>query len=158
MARERKLMARRSKRRIGIIDQIARIRERIDQMIDTELRERNLEGIVPAHGAVFFYLFQQEKPVPIKDVVANARRTKSTVTVMLNTLTRYGYILKEVSEEDNRVVYVSLTEKGWAMQSDFEAISDLLLKRVFGDMPKDRRKIIKKVLDEMEVNLNITPE
>jgi len=96
----------------GIIAQIARIRESANALIKAELRKRSIKGIVPAHGAALVFLFQQKKPVPIKAVVDSIRRVKSTVTVMINTLEKYGYVRKTPCETDSRVINVELTSKG----------------------------------------------
>ena len=138
----------------GIIGQIARIREQANLLIEAELRQRSIEGIVPAHGPVLAFLFQQSRPVPIKTVVENVRRVKSTVTVMINTLEKHGYIRKSPSESDNRVTYVELTPKGRRFRKDFEDISKSLLTRVYGDMSeKDRERLVKQ-LENIESNLS----
>ena len=138
----------------GIIGQIARIREQANLLIEAELRRRSVEGIVPAHGAVLAFLFQQSKPVPIKAVVENVRRVKSTVTVMINTLEKHGYIRKSPSESDNRVTYVELTPKGRRFRKDFDEISRVLVNRIYGDMSeKDRERLVKQ-LENIESNLN----
>ena len=42
----------------NIIDQISKIREAANLLIERELAKRKIEGIVPAHGVVFKFLFQ----------------------------------------------------------------------------------------------------
>jgi len=137
----------------GIVAQIARIRESANLLIEKELRERSIEGIVPAHGPVLLFLFQQSKPVPIKAVVENARRVKSTVTVMINTLRRYGYVRKLPCEADNRVTYVELTQKGRKLRKDFFDISRILITKLYGDMSdKDRERLVRQ-LEQIKQNL-----
>jgi predicted transcriptional regulator len=55
-----------------------------------ELRKRFIEGIVRGHGTGVGLSLRQKKPVPIKAVVENVGRVKSTVTVMINTLENTG--------------------------------------------------------------------
>jgi len=137
----------------GIVTQIFRIRDLANRFIEKELQKRDIEGIVPAHGSVLLYLFRQGKPVPIKAVVANVGRVKSTVTGMLNTLERRGYIQKNPCGNDNRVTYVTLTDKGRLLRQDFEEISMKLLKKVYGDFPKRKRKKAVTMLKQIEKNL-----
>jgi DNA-binding MarR family transcriptional regulator len=138
----------------GIVGQIARIREQANLLIEAELRQRSITGIVPAHGSVLAFLFQQSKPVPIKMVVEQVRRAKSTVTVMVNTLEKHGYVRKSPSENDNRVTYVELTPKGRRFRRDFEEISWVLLNKLYGDMnEKDRERLVKQ-LERIEANLS----
>jgi DNA-binding MarR family transcriptional regulator len=87
-------------------------------------------------------------------VVENVRRVKSTVTVMIDTLVRHGYIRKLPCETDCRVTYVELTPKGRRIQKDFEEISQVLLSKLYGDMSeKDRERLVRQ-LDTIEANLS----
>lgn len=137
----------------GIVGQIARIRALANLFIEQELQARGIAGIVPAHGAVLAFLFAQTQPVPIKGVVQHADRVKSTITGILNTLERHGYVRRFRSTDDQRVIYVALTEKGRALQEDFEAISEAMLDRVYGTMPQKDRKTLVQQLAVLEANL-----
>ncbi len=137
-----------------IIAQISRIRESANTLIETELRERSIKGIVPAHGSVLAFLFQQSKPVPIKAVVENARRVKSTVTVMINTLERHGYLRKLACDMDNRITLIELTPAGRNLRKDFEEISCCLRERVYKGIKKKDRQLLVKLLGIIETNLN----
>jgi DNA-binding MarR family transcriptional regulator len=138
----------------GIVGQIARIREQANLLIEAELRQRSITGIVPAHGSVLAFLFQQSRPVPIKMVVEQVRRAKSTVTVMINTLEKHGYVRKLPCETDNRIMYVELTPKGRRFRRDFDEISRALLNKLYGDMSeKDRERLVKE-LEKIESNLS----
>ena len=137
----------------GIVGQMARIRELANLVIESQLRDRSIKGIVPAHGTVLNFLFQQTKPVPIKAVVENVRRVKSTVTVMINTLERHGYVRKMPSKTDNRVTYVELTQKARRLRRDFDEISMILLKSLYRNMSKDDRERLVRQLEQIERNL-----
>ena len=137
----------------GIIAQIARIRESANALIETELRKRSIKGIVPAHGAALVFLFRQKKSVPIKAVVESTGRVKSTVTVMMNTLEKYGYVQKIPCETDNRVTNVELTRKGRKLKKDFEEISTILREKIYVNMAKSNRKVLIELLTEIEQNI-----
>ena len=137
----------------GILGQIARIREHGNALIERELRARQDEGIVPAHGPVLACLFGQNEPVPIGVVVERVGRAKSTVTGMVNTLERHGYVRRFQSTEDQRVVYVALTASGHAIREDFEAISEILLSDLYGSMPQTDREALVQLLAIVEENL-----
>jgi DNA-binding MarR family transcriptional regulator len=137
----------------GIIGQIARIREAANLIIEKELLARGMTGIVPAHGAVLHFLFRQQEPVPIKSLVRQIGRVKSTVTGIVNTLERHGYLFKQGCDQDARSVRIGLTDKGRALQQDFEAISAKLQERTFGTMPASDRHQLMALLAEIERNL-----
>lgn len=136
-----------------IIDRISKIRKSANSLITQELSDRGLEGIVPAHGAVFSSLFQQERPIPITFLVKKIGRAKSTVTGIVKTLERHGYVFRQESLEDARSSQIGLTEKGWAIKDDFTQISQLLEERVYGDMPREERKRVVELLAQIEMNL-----
>jgi DNA-binding MarR family transcriptional regulator len=137
----------------AIIGRIARIREAANLIIEKELQARGLTGIVPAHGSVLNFLFRQQEPVPIKSLVRQTGRVKSTVTGIVNTLERHGYLYKQGCDQDARSVRIALTDKGWALKTDFEEISEILLDRVFGDMPESNRQRLMELLAVVEDNL-----
>jgi len=137
----------------GIIAQIAEIREAANLILEKELQARGLTGIVPAHGSVLLFLFRQAEPVPIKSLVRQIGRVKSTVTGMLYTLERHGYLVKQGCDQDARSIRISLTDKGWALKKDFEEISEKLLERVYGGMPGDDRQRLMELLAVISGNL-----
>jgi DNA-binding MarR family transcriptional regulator len=138
----------------AIINRIARIREAANLIIEKELQARGLTGIVPAHGAVLNFLFRQQEPVPIKSLVRQTGRSKSTVTGIVNTLERHGYLYRQGCDLDARSVRIGLTDKGWALKTDFEEISETVLGRVFGNMPENDRQRLMELLGVVEGNLN----
>jgi len=138
----------------GIVGQVARIREKASALVDGEVKRRGIKGIVPAHGPVLAFLLRQTGPVPIKAVVEDVRRVKSTVTVTIGTLEKHGYVHKLPCDTDARVTFVELTPKGRALQKDFEEISHVLRGKLYGDMPeKDRERLVGQ-LDKVEANLS----
>ena len=139
----------------GIVGRIARVRELANERLERELELRAIEGIQPAHGSVLAFLFRQQSPVPIKQIVEDVRRVKSTVTGMVNTLERHGYLRKTPSKEDGRVVYVELTQKGRALRADFDEISKDLLSTVYGKMPQGDRESLVRLLGQVEENLRV---
>ncbi len=138
----------------GVVGQIARIREKANALVEKELRERGIKGLVPAHGPVLAFLLQQREPVPIRAVVESVRRVKSTVTVTIRTLEKHGYLRKFPCETDARVTYVELTPKGRGLRKDFEAISHALRSKLYGDMSERERERLVQQLDKIEENLN----
>ena len=138
----------------GIAGQIARIREKSNALIDSELKQRGIRGIVPAHGPILFFLLQQSEPVPIKAVVEKVGRAKSTVTVMVATLERHGYLRRLPCRADNRVILIELTAAGRKLRGDFEQISQKLLDKLYGQMSPDARQALVQQLTIVEANLS----
>lgn len=140
----------------GVVGQIARIREHANLLIEKKLRGSSMTGLLPAHGAVLNYLFGRRGPVAIREVVKQVGRVKSTVTGMMNTLERHGYLRKTPSDTDRRVILVELTEKGRALKPDFDRISERLIRRLYGTMSEQDRETLARLLCELERNLGAT--
>lgn len=137
----------------GIVGQISRIREQANLFIERELRGIQIEGILPAHGSILYFLFQQDKPVAMKEIVEKVGRVKSTVTGMIHTLEQYGYVEKFQSPEDGRVMLVQLTEQGSSLRGPVSKISDSLLEKVYGDMMPEERESLAGLLERVRRNL-----
>lgn len=137
----------------GVVAQVARIRESANLFIESELKARGINGIVPAHGAVLNFLFHQSELVPIKSVVRHIGRVKSTTTGIVSTLERHGYLYRQACCEDARSIRIGLTDKGKALMQDFDQISARLLERVYGDMPAVDRRRLTELLARIEANL-----
>lgn len=137
----------------AVVQQIALVRDLANAFIEEELAHRGLEGIAPAHGGVLAFLFRQTEAVPIKDLVAYTGRAKSTVTGVVQTLERYGYIERSEDPADSRVSSIVLTAKGRAIEADFRAIAERLLETVYASMPQRDRETLVRLLAEVEHNL-----
>lgn len=135
-----------------IISQIADIRESANSFIEQELKARGLTGIVPAHGSVLAYLFQQHGPVPMTSLVKETGRVKSTISGIIKTLEKHGYVFRQACPDDARSSQIELTDKGRSIKTDFEEISDLLLKKTYGDMPQQDRECLAILLAKLKQN------
>ena len=138
----------------GVLGQMARVLERANLLIDRELDSRGLTGLMPAHGSLLHVLFEQDGPVPIKILVENVRRVKSTVSGMVNTLEKHGYVRKTPSDRDGRVIEVELTDQGRALQKEFHSISQELIQVVYGSIPQHEQEKMMALLREIESNLD----
>jgi MarR family transcriptional regulator, organic hydroperoxide resistance regulator len=112
---------------------ISRIREKANRFIIHELEEHGITGIVPSHGDILNILFHEER-CTMKDLALKIHRTKPNVTVLIDKLVECGYVKKEKSTEDNRITYISLTEKGTSLKPVFFYISKKLRKVVYGGL------------------------
>lgn len=115
-------------------DAVARMSRSLDlanRFIIRELEKKDISGLVPSHGDILFLLFHNEK-VQMQEIARKIHRTKPTVTILVKKLVEMGYIEKEKNQEDNRVTYISLTEKGLELRPIFDEISEALKEKVYG--------------------------
>ena len=131
------------------ISLISRIRENANKFICKELETSGITGIVPSHGDIMAVLFKSHK-CTMKELAANIRRTKATLTVLVDKLEKIGYVKREKSSQDSRVTYITLTKKGLDLKPVFEDISKKLNNLVFTDISEKEGETLHKILEKIE--------
>jgi MarR family transcriptional regulator, organic hydroperoxide resistance regulator len=140
-------------KRNGFIALLDRTTENARKFIVGELATHGIEGIVPTHGDILVRLFSGER-YTMKDLAEKIHRTQPTVTVLVDKLVAYGYVVKEKCNEDNRITFIRLTEKGWALQSSFAEMSDHLNAAVFKGLSGAEVDFVCDILGKINRNLN----
>lgn len=135
----------------NVIALISRIREKANRLIIHELEDHGITGIVPSHGDILNILFHEER-CTMKDLAEKIHRTKANVTVLVDKLVECGYVKKEKSTDDNRVTFVTLTEKGKSLQPIFFYISKKLNKVVYGGMSDEDAGSLESMLWQIHDN------
>ena len=135
----------------GIIGLISTIRDKANRFILQLLKERGIEDIVPAHGAIFVALFSNTE-LPMGRIAQIIERDKSTVTSLVNKLSALGYLEKSKDDSDNRVLLIRLTEKGKSLEADFLDISRDLLSRVYDGFSDLEKEILMRLLKRIKGN------
>ena len=134
------------------ISLISRIRENANKFICKELETSGITGIVPSHGDIMAVLFKSHK-CTMKELAANIRRTKATLTVLVDKLEKIGYVKREKSSQDSRVTYITLTKKGLDLKPVFEDISKKLNNLVFTNISEKEGETLHKILEKINKNL-----
>ncbi|WP_027185554.1 MarR family winged helix-turn-helix transcriptional regulator [Desulfovibrio inopinatus] len=135
-----------------VIGLVSRIREKANALILVELERRGHPELSPSHGAILKWLYE-EGPLPMGVLAKKIGRQKNTVTTLIRKLERTGYVERNTDSHDNRVQRICLTEKGQAFRSDFDAISELLLTAVWGDMEQAQKEHLVAGLERILHNL-----
>lgn len=134
-----------------IISLIATIREKANRLIIQEMSIREMEGLAPSHGDILSALFEYSS-LTMKELAKKINKDKSTVTALVNKLLNLGYIERTRDLTDSRIVYITLTEKGKNLKSDFKEISDKLIERVYKDISKNDQEVVINILTKIENN------
>ena len=72
--------------------------------------------------------------------------TIGTLTISINSLVRKGYVIKERSQKDKRVVFVNLSSKGEAAFSRNEELYDQMVNSLLEDLEDNEMDILMKSL------------
>lgn len=135
-----------------VISLISKIRQKVNNLIETEMAENGMEGIAVSHGDIIYSLFWKQK-MTMADIAAKISKDKSTVTALVDKLVRLGYVTKERDSEDTRVVYVTLTDKGRELEAVFEEISDRTLKAFYKNVSEEEKEELLRILIKIDGNL-----
>ncbi len=75
--------------------------------------------------------------------------TTGTLTISVNSLVRKGLVRRERSEEDRRVVLISLTELGLEANGRHSAFHDRMIEEITGSLTEDETKTLARALDKL---------
>ncbi len=133
------------------ISLISKIRERTNRLIVSEMLKHGIEGIVTSHGDIMYALFKKPRQT-MAEIAEKIGKDKSTVTALVGKLVRLGYVTKERGTEDTRVVYVTLTNKGYKLEPIFQAISNEVLDVFYLDISENEKEELIRILNKIYNN------
>lgn len=88
----------------------------------------------------------EKEPKNMSTVAKLMSVTVGTLTIAVNSLVKKGYVHRERSEEDRRVVLISLTEKGRKANAHHQKFHDGMIQAVLKDLGEEQQKILVKSL------------
>lgn len=132
----------------NLLSLISKIHEKGNRLIIDELKENGITELAPSHGDILFCLYKNGK-MTMKDIAKSIHRTKPTVTVLVNKLEKLNYLRKDLSSQDGRYTYVTLTEKGENFKFIFEKISNKLNDMLYKDLSDDEALILENLLKKI---------
>lgn len=91
-----------------------------------------------------------DEPKNMSAIAHKLSVTVSTLTTNMNGLEKKGYILRERSREDKRVVHVTLTEKGKKAFYHHRDFHKNMIRAIIKDLSEEEMEILRSCL----VNLN----
>lgn len=88
----------------------------------------------------------EDTPKNMSSVAKILSVTVGTLTIAVNSLVKKGYVHRERSEEDRRVVLISLTEKGRKANAHHMKFHEGMIQAVLTDLDENQQKILVKSL------------
>jgi len=132
----------------AVISLVAAVRDRANAFVAGKLAASGLKRIAPAHGSIFYRLFDGRK-LTMGEMATSINRDKSTVTTLVDKLVALGYAEKQTSASDARVTHVRLTEEGLGLKPLFDEISDELLETVYKGFSPEERFLLVRLLQRI---------
>ncbi|MCT4621606.1 MAG: MarR family transcriptional regulator [Marinisporobacter sp.] len=134
---------------------ISKTKKKMTEFIQKELKEKELDDLVPSYGNILTVLYDNDGKLSMKEIGQLIGKDKSTITALVNKLLKLGYVEKERSQEDKRVTYIILTEKGKDVEGKFNDISKKVYLTAYKNFSKEERDILLKLLKKMNNNFNL---
>ena len=75
--------------------------------------------------------------------------TVGTLTIAMNSLVKKGYVLRERGQEDRRVVYISLSEKGRRAYEHHSRFHQEMINGVISALEPDEINALVKALEKL---------
>ena len=129
---------------------ISKVREIGNNLILLKLKEFGYADLSPSHGDILIVLYENKNST-MKNISDKIRRTKATVTVLVDKLEKQGLVKREKSHKDSRVTNIVLTKKGEELKPIFIAISNELNEFLHKNLTKNEadelNRILRKIID-----------
>ena len=110
------------------------------------------KGLVSSHGHIL-YLLAKNGRMTTGDIAAAVNRDKSTITALIRKLKNAGLIREDISAEDSRTKYISLTESGASYRDLTSAISRDLLTVCYRGFSDEEKQALLRLLKKMSANI-----
>ena len=88
----------------------------------------------------------EREPKNMSSVAKIMSVTVGTLTIAINSLVKKGYVHRERSEEDRRVVLISLTENGKKANAHHMKFHDGIIQAVLKDLNEEQQEVLVKAL------------
>jgi len=91
-----------------------------------------------------------EEPRMMSDIAKRLNVTVGTLTTNMNSLEKKGYIIRERSTADKRVVHVTLTEKGRKAFFHHRDFHKKMIRTIVKDLNEDEMKVLIRCMQKLD--------
>jgi DNA-binding MarR family transcriptional regulator len=130
---------------------IGQVREKANDFLLNELKQIGIVDIATSHGDILSTLFKY-KECTMTELSNSINKDRSTVTALINKLTKFGYVSSKKDPEDNRSTIIYLTEKGKELEPNFQKISEKLYEKEYQGITDEEKDIFNKILKKIYNN------
>ncbi|ABZ85586.1 transcriptional regulator, marr family [Heliomicrobium modesticaldum Ice1] len=127
---------------------IGRLRGKVHQFLEQQLRDQGIDDIIVSQGYILAALYKNQGQLTMKDLAQRVKRDKSTITYLVDKLIRNHYVIKVKCQEDQRVTWVKLTDKGIAFQPIFDEISRKLIEQFYLPFTEEEAVLLERLLEK----------
>lgn len=108
---------------------------------------------------IFTMLFvEKRKEVTMTELVEYINSPMSTATGIVDRLVRNGYIRRDRSDTDRRIVLIRLTEEGSRLVNSLKGIISKYLNMIMEDLTEEEKRFLAKIALKIMQNLQDRPD
>ena len=89
------------------------------------------------------------EPKNMSTIAREISVTVGTLTIAMNSLVKKGYVVRKRSEEDRRVVFISLSEKGRKAYFHHKKFHEQMIQGVVGDLTEEELDALVRALTKL---------
>lgn len=123
----------------------SRLREEGNKLIIAALKDAGVTDLAPSHGDILAHLLA-EGPCHMSVLARYIRRTRSTITALVEKMERSGYVERRPDPTDARGVLVCLTARGEALAPVMDAVSRALEELIGSRLSADEADELERLL------------
>lgn len=131
---------------------------RVDRMmgrnLEIHVKEQGIDELTMVHGWFLRYLYEnREEDIFQKDIEKQFGFCRSSITNIIQTMEKKGYLKREAVQQDARLKKVLLTEKGVKEHQTMAALIDQLNEKTLKGITDEELESFFDVIDKIEANL-----
>ena len=89
-------------------------------------------------------------PKNMSSIARELSVTVGTLTIAMNSLVKKGYVVRERGQEDRRVVYISLSDRGRKAFEHHPQFHREMIEGVTGDLSEEEMQVLVKALSRLD--------
>ena len=136
-----------------ILDTLGIIQERLNVKLQTSLKEMGL-NVHCGHIWLLMLVYENQGEIEIKELVRRLEKKKTTVSDMITTLEKKGYLIKKQSLKDKRIYLVQTTEKAELIKPNILVALEEIQCEMFKGISQQSLEETSNILLTISQNLN----
>ena len=137
----------------GILSLVSKIHAETVAYLNEELANNGLSDFSTSHGNILYRLSKAES-LSMTEIARLIHRDKSTATVLVNKLERFGFVKRIRCENDFRKTLLILTDKGTAYNKATAEISKRLIDRCYQGFSDEEKETAYNLLARIADNFS----
>lgn len=130
---------------------ISRTKKKMIQFIEQKLEENGIDDLITSQGNILSALYESDK-LTMSQIAKKIGKDKSTVTPLIEKLLKLGYIDKMRNEDDKRITYIILKDKGKQLTPKFDSISAQVYETAYKDFTPEEKETFLRLLKKLNMN------